>query len=135
VRTFALVIGLLLVSCAAHSETDVFMRAVGFALTGSDDADVKAIDRANCIFAYRQEVFHLNNVHTDRIKIQAWENKLGDGWINVDLHGDDVVLEKPISSESHKQYQLRLKTADADRVKRAWEYIYAHGCIGKKSPF
>jgi hypothetical protein len=40
VRAFALVVGLLLVSGVAHSETDVCMRAVGFALTGSDDAEV-----------------------------------------------------------------------------------------------
>src|SRR5271166_5323034 len=23
----------------------------------------------------------------------------------------------------------------ADRVKRAWDYVYSHGCIGKQSPF
>jgi hypothetical protein len=22
-----------------------------------------------------------------------------------------------------------------DRVKRAWDYVYSHGCIGKQSPF
>ena len=80
-----LVVGLLLVSGVAHSETNVFMRAVGFALSGSDDAQPNAIDRANCVFAYKNDVFHLNNVHTDRINIQGWENKLGDKWINVEL--------------------------------------------------
>jgi hypothetical protein len=30
-------------SVTAHAETDVFMRAVGFALTGSDGADPKVI--------------------------------------------------------------------------------------------
>jgi hypothetical protein len=35
---------------AAHAETDVFMRTVGFALTGSDDADTKVIgDRVKCV--------------------------------------------------------------------------------------
>ena len=86
-RAFALVAGLLLVSGAAHSETDVFMRAVGFALTGSDDKDVKAIDRANCVFEYQGDVFHLNNVHVDRISIQGWQNPVMK-WINVELHGD-----------------------------------------------
>jgi hypothetical protein len=159
-RAFAVVIGLLLVIGAAHSETDVFMRAVGFALTGSDDAEAKAIDRANCVFANKNDVFHLNNVHTDRIKIQGWENKLGDKWINVDLHGDDVVVEQTIEPmtdtfanlfgpqwrqthpeafvshrESHKEFKLRLTTGDVDRVTRAWQYIYSHGCTGKQSPF
>jgi hypothetical protein len=78
VRAFALMVGLLLLCGTAHSATDVFMRAVGFALSGSDDAEPQPIDRANCVFAYKGDVFHLNNVHTDRIKIVGWENKLGD---------------------------------------------------------
>jgi hypothetical protein len=138
VRTFVLVVGLLLVSPAAHSETDVFMRAVGFALSGRDDWQPKAIDRANCIFVYQDDVFYLNNVQTDRIKIQGWENNLGGGWIIVDLHGDDVVVEREVHGthrENWKEYQLRLRTVELDRVKRAWQYIYSHGCIGKKSPF
>jgi hypothetical protein len=57
-------------SVAAHAETDVFMRTVGFALTGSDDADPKVIgNRAKCVFAINNDIFHLNNVHTDRITI------------------------------------------------------------------
>jgi hypothetical protein len=117
----------------AHSETDVFMQAVGFALTGSDDAVVKAIDRANCVFAYQDNVFHLNNVQVDRIQMQGWEmkgayTKGGQPyqWINVGLHGEDVVvehlptdeLEKLLDPkwrqahfvESHKEYELRLTT-------------------------
>src|SRR5690242_7873184 len=117
------------------------MRAVGFALTGSDDAEPRAIDRHDCVFAYKKDVFHLNNVHTDRIKIQEWENKLGDKWIDVDLQGDDLVVEhttEPMRDEfakvfseqwrqahpeefvSHtenlKEYQFRLTTGDLDRV-------------------
>jgi hypothetical protein len=35
-----------------RAETDLFMRTVGFALTGRDDADPKVIgDRAKCVFA------------------------------------------------------------------------------------
>ena len=159
-RTFLIAMALVLLCGTAHSATDVFMRAVGFALTGSDDAEPHAIDRANCVFAYKNDVFHLNNVHTDRINIQGWENKLGMKWINVDLHGDDIVVEhttEPVSDESakwfspqwrqthpeafvshrenHKEYQLRLETGDLDRVTRAWQYIYSNGCVGKKSPF
>jgi hypothetical protein len=118
------------------------MRAVGFALTGRDDAEPKAIDRANCVFAYKDDVFYLNNVQTDRIKIQ--ENPFG-GVINVDLHGDDIVVEHGVVStdpnrENRKEYDLKeyhliLKTDELDRMKRAWRYIYSHGCAGKKSPF
>src|SRR5215472_1289497 len=90
----ALLVGLLLISGVAHSETDdVFMRAVGFALTGRDDVEPKAIDRANCVFAVSEDdLFHLNNVQIDRISIQAWD-KFGMKWTNVGLHCDDVVVE------------------------------------------
>jgi hypothetical protein len=132
----------MLACTVAHSETDVFIRAVGFALTGMDDAETKVIDRANCVFAYQDDVFYLNNVHTDRIQIQD----LG-GVINVVLHGDDIVVDHGVvltdptdqSAKTHrvnrKEYRLILKTDELDRMKRAWRYIYSHGCVGKKSPF
>jgi hypothetical protein len=147
VRAFALVVGLLLVSSVAHSETDVFMRAVGFAFSGRDDWEPKVVDRTNCIFEYQDDVFYLNNVQVDRISIQGWENKSVPGMslIIVGLHGDDIVAEHGVVStdptdpkahrQNRKEYELRLKTGEVDRVKRAWEYIYSHGCVGKKSPF
>jgi uncharacterized protein len=147
---------------AAHSEVDVLLRAVGFALTGSDDANPSIIgNRANCVFAIGNEVYHLNNVHTDRITIQGWQQKTLYSptglakWVTVELHGDDVVFEEmterreplhlvpvaphntdpTVASESSKEHELKLNTDDQDRVKRAWQYIYSHGCIGKQSPF
>jgi len=80
----------------AHAETDVFMRTVGFALTGSDDADPKVIgDRAKCVFAINNDIFRLNNVHTDRITIQGWQRQQGlEQWVTVELYGDDVVFEE-----------------------------------------
>jgi hypothetical protein len=29
------------------------------------------------------------------------------------------------------EHELHLSTNDQDRVKRAWQYIYSNGCIGK----
>jgi hypothetical protein len=83
-------------SVTAHAETDLFMRTVGFALTGSDDVDPKVIgDRAKCVFAIKNDIFYLNNVHTDRITIQEWQQKQGlEQWVTVELHGDDVVFEE-----------------------------------------
>ena len=52
----------------ALGEVDVFMRAVGFALTGSDDAEPVAVDRRNCVFKISDDIFRLNNIQTDRIK-------------------------------------------------------------------
>jgi hypothetical protein len=83
---------MLLVSTAVHADTDVFMQAVGFALTGRDDAQPIPIDRANCVFAIgKYEVYRLNNVYTDKITIHTWEEE--PQWLEVELHGDPVVLE------------------------------------------
>ena len=146
----------------ARGETNVFMRAVGFALTGSDDAEPRVIDRANCVFAVKNDVYRLNNVHVDRIKVQGWQQQKPwglDQWVTVELHGDDIVFEEttdpmkddgseftrqlrvasPDMFKSHhntyKEHELHLDTNDQDRVTRAWTYIYGHGCTGKQSPF
>jgi hypothetical protein len=138
------------------------MRAVGFALTGSNDADVRVIgDRAGCVFAIKNEVFRLNNVYADRIKIQGSQRQwLGvlEQRVTVELHGDEIVyegtveppkgdgsellrqmrVESPSMFEPHHysytRYELFLSTNDQDGVKRAWQYIYSHGCTGKGVP-
>jgi hypothetical protein len=139
----------------------MFMRAVGFALTGTETTDLKVVDRANCVFALKNELFRLNNVYTDRIKVQAWhEGRFGkiEQGVTVDLEGGAIVFETTVeppdddgselmrqmrakSPEIFKSHQytytrqkLRLATSDQDRVKTAWQYVYSHGCIGKRAP-
>jgi hypothetical protein len=141
------------------AETDLLMRAVGFALTGSNGADVRVIgDRAGCVFEIKNEVFHLNNVYADRVKIQGSQRQsLGvlEQQVTVELHGDEIVFEETVEppkddgSElsrkmraespsmfeprhySYTRHELRLATNDEDGVKRAWQYVYSHGCTGK----
>ena len=81
---------------ALHAETDVLLRAVGFAVTGSDDAEPKAIDRAKCVFGVGRDVFRLNNIQVERIKIQGWKQTNAYGvreYVTVEIHGDEVVYE------------------------------------------
>jgi hypothetical protein len=162
-RIIAFVIGFAMFCTVARGEPDAFIRAVGFALTGSDDAEPKAIgSRANCVFRIKNDVYRLNNVHIDRISIQGWQRQQPWGleqWVTVDLHGDEVVFEEDVAPMkddgsdaigelrklnptifkaqhfSSKEQQLHLSTSDLDRVKRAWQYIYSRGCVGKPSPF
>jgi hypothetical protein len=146
------------VTGSAHGEVDVLMRAVGFALTGSDDAEPKAIDRENCVFALKNDIFHLNNIETDRITLQPYKYGISD-YVIVSLHGDEVIYEtttQPMHDDgselmqllkeknpelfqsrhlTYNEHSITLSTADEARVSRAWQYIYSHGCIGKKSPF
>jgi hypothetical protein len=156
----ACVLPLIFDSCViAHAETDMFIRAVGFALTGSDDADPKVIgDRAKCVFAIKNDIFHLNNVHTDRITIQGWQRQEGlEQWVTVELRGDDIVFEdttEPLRDDgsetirqlraampdaftshhnTYKEHELHLTTNNQERLKTAWQYIYSHGCTGKQT--
>jgi len=149
-----------LLSCPVWAESDVLMRMVGFAVTGSDNADTKVIgDRANCVFAIKNELFRLNNVYTDRINFRTFQPRAGDlrTWITLTLQGDEIVFEQTIEppkddgSETMRQmrvqypdlfkprqytyteYELHLTTNDQDEVKRAWQYIYSHGCTGKRN--
>jgi hypothetical protein len=162
-----LIISLLLTSFAPFpslAESDVLLEAVGFALTGSDNAKVQPINRAKCMFRIGSEVFHLNNVHVDRVVVQNWSRRDRAGEesvVKVELHGSAPVYErtdpgiderkygaefadalkrevpnafKP-SHTSSNEYTLTLATSDGARVTRAWQYIYSHGCVGSKSPF
>jgi hypothetical protein len=157
---FAFAVALMLAcGAAARCESDAFMSAVGFALTGSDDAGPKVIgNRTDCVFAVNNDLFRLNNVHPDRIAIHGWHRQWPWGleqWVTVGLHGDDVVYEETIEppkddgselmrqmreaspelfKSQHYTYvetELHLKTNDQDRVKRSWQYVYSNGCTGK----
>lgn len=129
VRAFALVVGLFLVCGAAHSETDVLLRTVGFALTDSDDSEPKVIgDRANCVFAIKNDVFHLNNVQFDRIKIQRWASKnlyAVECWVTVQLHGDDVGFEETTepAKDDGSEFMRQLRQQDPT-VFQSHHYTY-----------
>lgn len=158
---FAVGILLLLISSVC-AETDGLLHAAGFALTGSREVDTKMIgDRAECVFGIKNDLFRLNNVYTDLIKIEARQRqRLGvlEQWVAVRLQGEGVVFETTVEppqddgSELMRQmrvqspemfsphhytyarYELYLATNDQDEVKRAWQYLYSHGCTGKRSP-
>jgi hypothetical protein len=129
----------------AFADSDALLQAVTFALTGSDNAKVKSIDRANCIIALGDELFRLNNVQVDRIFIKD-EQFLEE--VTVELHGSMPIHEADDIFEAagfhipggslrivSNEYTFHISTRERDRVRRAWGYIYSHGCVGQKSPF
>lgn len=153
------------VTAPAVAESDALLQAIGFALTGSDDAKVQPIDRANCVFRIENEVFHFNNIQVDRLVIrnsrppptaddspsakairEAISGRHVDPTLVVELHGNAPVYESinifrdagfdvPGPNPSSNEYTIELTTNESDRVERAWQYIYSHGCVGQKSPF
>jgi hypothetical protein len=161
VSSTAVVLALLSLPIAAMAEDDVvLLEAVGFALTGSDNAIAEIVDRSNCVFGLQGsgeygerhvEIFHLNSVDVDRLTIRIF-GPGNAGPVEVSLHGETVVYEKkilvqpeyhlpkgakflPEADQKSNEYKLTINTAEGDRVNRAWAYIYNNGCHGKKSPF
>jgi len=154
------------VALPAFAQMSTFMNAVAFALTGSDTAAVRVIDQANCVFMINAkieggrlvgEVFHLNNVQTDRISVQPWQNIAG-RWVEVALRGSSIVYEytgayeidsasSVMTKEQQETFQemvrprrsdsfvIKLYTTETDRITRAYQYIYSNGCKGSKSAF
>jgi hypothetical protein len=78
---------------------DTLLQAVGFALTGSDNTQVQVIDRASCTFAVGNEVYHLNNIDTDRLAITSPTTCLvptgsADQCVSIYLHGEAPIYER-----------------------------------------
>jgi len=160
VRLAIHITGLLITLLASYAlaATDVFLDAVYFALTGSDNSSyLHVIDRVNCIFATNEmnytdfsfshgtlsgkNIFYLNNVDIDRLTYRPMQNGLGLRWIEVELHGETPVFEhvsingQTRSSTNSNSYTLQVYSQEKDRLVRAWQYVYTYGCQGKKSPF
>jgi hypothetical protein len=104
------------------------------------------------------EVFHLNNIDVDRLTIDDWHDAFGTTWIQVNLRGESTIYEYtgaydidttgdhlPVDTQLTFQQMSRPRQSSAwvleiysrekDRLIRAWQYIYANGCTGTKSPF
>ena len=87
---------LMLAPLPALSQTDPFLAAVGFALTGSDNAKLNVLDRKRCVFQIGKEIFRLNGVEVDRLRIELgrWKSIGEDiNYYRVYLHGSDTVYE------------------------------------------
>jgi len=141
---FAAVAGCMFCLPEAHA-ADTLLQAVSFVLTGSDIADVRAVDRGGCVFEIvdyggirgATERFYLNNVDLARVTLQG---PFGDGpfhWIDESIRGQAVINEYTDRDGAHRRSDMaiRLGTVELARVLRAWRYIYTHGCRSTASAF
>jgi hypothetical protein len=146
-----LLIFLSLTPSVLFAESDLLLQVVSFAVTGSDGSKVVVVDRAQCIFRVRSDTFYFNNVYTDRISFQNLHNQLGQAWSTVEIHGKlkvvdvgNVSVQEPAeltkalkdyyrevyeaNSTSYTDRIIRVDTRESDRLVKAWQFIYAHGC-------
>jgi hypothetical protein len=131
---------------------DKLLSAVGFALTGRDDAYVKVIDRNDCIFQItsefnnwqNRETYYLNAVDPSRTTIAQVEKTMLYPFphIEIDLYGEKTIYDQysinpkyPTKTERKKFQRLTLPSNELERVIRAWKYVFSNGCHGTRSTF
>lgn len=136
-----------------QTDDSTLLRAINFALTGSDSITYVFADRAKCIVSRTHdsskspvqaiETFYLDNVDASRItffRLQPTSARNAEAFLRVELHGETVIRENTFAptalpATTVTDATLDLHTSEYARVTRAWKYIYAHGCQSAKSSF
>ena len=131
VKAIATAFACALGASSAAAADDALLQAVSFFITGSDASAVTAIDRAQCIFRVRDTTYFFNNIDTGRLSWSRWENGFGAQWTYFELHGKGKVVEDAQGAATDRT--LRVASGEKDKLLRAWQYIYSHGCKEAKS--
>ena len=136
---------------------DLFRSSLAYLLTGDDLGRIRVLDRAQCIVEVRHRIWpdapdlvsliHLNNVDRTRSSIQAISD-VPKNRVDITLRGESVVdyLAKPAFKLGQREFpeqpahsasvdMITLYTDEVERVRRAWDYVYSHGCSGFKASF
>jgi gag-polyprotein putative aspartyl protease len=136
---------------------NVFRNALAYLLTGDDLGKITVVNRARCIVEIRHRIWpntpdlvsliYLNNVDRTRSSIQAISD-VPRNRVDITLRGESVVdyLARPAfkfgervfpdaPAHSASEDTITLYTDEVARVRRAWDYIYSHGCRGLKGSF
>jgi hypothetical protein len=165
VKLFGIAAGLLFAATSTATtptpEGDVLLKAINFAINGKDEKDFVWKSRPECVVVaehgmpnfHSVEVVYLNNVDASRIRVGPYSLSYQDGhvehYVKVELHGEATIREysaeyqgkdltgQPVqpSHESSTDWAYDRQTIEADRMIRAWKYIYAHGCSSARSSF
>jgi clan AA aspartic protease (TIGR02281 family) len=137
-------------AASAQTSDDAILKAVAFALTGDDSRHVQ--DWPDCVYVVKTEspngpvfTFRLNNIDPERLNVA----ERSDSETDIHISGEDTVVDEygvdpyaPVNTTGgnkvllhHSQWTLKLPTNESERLRRAWRYIYSHGCTGHKGAF
>lgn len=130
----------------------LFRDTLAYLLTGDELGKIRVLDRTQCIVEVRHRIWpdtpdlvsviHMNNVDRVRSSIEAI-NDVPSNRVDITLRGKGVVdyLARPSfklgqrevpakPAHSASEDVITLYTDEVERVRRAWDYIYSHGCRG-----
>jgi hypothetical protein len=132
---------------------DVLLKAINFALTGSDRITYSFTDRSACVVSWSHpsaedgvqaiDTFFLNHIDATRTTVQVLTSTSQFGvekLARVVLHGETAIRENSFSPSkgmalTGNDVSLDLPTSEYARLGRAWYYIYAHGCKSAHSSY
>jgi len=138
---------------ATSAADDSLLKAINFALTGSDRITYSFTERGACVVSWTHpsaedgvnavDTFYLNNIDISRAAWQEMQSKSQFGtnrFIRVELHGESAIRENgfiPRASQvlTANDVTLDLHTTERDRLIRARRYVYAHGCKSAHSSY
>jgi len=140
----------------AAAQDPALLKAISFALTGSDASNFEFSDASQCTVhrsvsnatGHGEEVYYLNNIDPSRSVFTQYTQKypeyaMSQFFSTVELHGEGAVYEyhwimdRPAFNNTMKtaDHEITVYTSEHSRLIRSWKYIYAHGCKAAHSSY
>lgn len=140
----------------ATAEDPTLIRAISFALTGSDGSNFEFSDVAQCTVhrtvsnahGHGEEIYYLNSIDPSRSVFTQYTQKypeyaMSQSYSSVELHGEGTIYEfhwvtdRPAFDDTMKtpDHELTIYTSEHSRLIRSWKYIFSHGCKAAHSSY
>jgi hypothetical protein len=147
---------MLFVSPLVAAADPALLKAISFALTGSDGSNFEFSDAANCTVhrvvssahGHGEETYYLGRIDPSRTVFTEYTQKypqyaMSQSFSTVELHGEGTVYEyhwitdRPVFDNTFTtaDHEITVYTSEHSRLLRAWKYIYLHGCQGAHSSY
>jgi len=148
---------MLLLGCSlATAEDSTLLKAISFALTGSDGSNFEFSDASQCTVhrtvsnahGHGEEIYYLNRIDPSRSVFTQYTQKYPEyattqSYSAVELHGEGTVYEyhwitdRPAFDDTMKtaDHEITIYTSEHSRLIRSWKYIYSHGCKAAGSSY
>lgn len=147
---------LIFVSPLSVAADPALLKAISFALTGSDASGFEFADASQCTVhrsvsnahGRGEETYFLNAIDPGRTVFTQYTQRypefaMSQSFSTVDVHGEGIVYEyhwitdRPVYDNTMRtaNHGITVYTSEHSRLMRSWEYIYSHGCKAAHSSY
>jgi hypothetical protein len=141
---------------AAGTDDSALLKAISFALTGSDGSKFEFSDLSQCTVhrmvsganGHGEETYYLNQIDPSRTVFTQYTQKypeyaMSEAFSTVELHGEGPlyvyhwVTDLPVYDDTYRtaDHEITVYTSEHSRLIRAWKYIYSHGCRAARTSY